>query len=284
MQELLADPLVQSAGLPLTVAFAVAGLIRLIGGEQRGTALASVAVAVGFVCAYAAVLGWPPMPPVSSNQKLVYIAVVGLATGAALDFGRASKALERILVAVLPLAALIWLGWNRLKAPDPAFLGLIAVLWIGGMVVLWRVGDARGWGIASSVMMLMASLGAGGLAVLGSAASLAQLFFALAAALGGFMLWNWPKPRLPFRAAALFGAGLTWLALADAVVLYTKTPVVTFLPLLLVFFVEPLARRLPLPRSALGDALLPVAHAAIALIPVLAAVGTFMLLVEPSGY
>ncbi|MEE8394085.1 MAG: hypothetical protein V3R66_07040, partial [Rhodospirillales bacterium] len=59
IKELLADPVVQSALLPLAASFASVGLIRLIGGPGLGGRLASLGLGLGLAAGYLSIHGLP---------------------------------------------------------------------------------------------------------------------------------------------------------------------------------------------------------------------------------
>lgn len=78
-----------------------------------GVRVAGCAIALAFIIAHLAILGWPPLPPRSSLQKLVYIALIGLLLGVVLEFLIASVTIRPVAV-VWPGAILAWLWWQQL--------------------------------------------------------------------------------------------------------------------------------------------------------------------------
>ncbi len=266
------SPLVQSGALPLVVTLAACGLLRLIGGESRGPLAASAAVSIGFLAAYVAISGVPLFPPRASSQKLAYLVLAGLALGLVIDLLRPGHRASWAAILVASGLGIAWLAWPRLGSADPAIVITFALVWMGSAMALVRLHAIRGRASDATVVLFAAALGLAAISLLGRTASYAQLGGALAAAAGGFLLWNWPVARFPFGAAAVLGAGGAFAAMGTNVIFYTQSSLFAMACLLPVFFVGVVADRLPIPRGSSGQALRPVVLAVLASIPVGAAV------------
>ena len=278
MAALLAHPIAQSALVPVVGAAVAAGLIRALGGRSRGAMLAGAAIALAFLLSYAATLGLPLLPPRAAVQKLFPLVVAGLALGSLLDLVRVPRRV--VLASLVPFVALGlgWIGGPRLAAgPIGEPVLVLSLTLVGSVVVLARLERRADDGPTPSVLLLVAALGTGGVAVAGASASLGQLAFALAASVGGFMLWNWPRSRFPFGRAALFGGGATLTFLAGQAVFFTDASRVALAVLVAVFFADGPVRRLMPGRGAAGRALRPVVVGLVALVPAAAAVAWAML-------
>ena len=94
-------------------------------------------------------------------------------------------------------------------------------------------------------MVLVTGIGMSVIALIGAAASLSQLAAAVAAATGGFLLWNWPKQRYPFSMVALFGAASALFSIAATIVLFTRASTLALAILLGIFVAGLLRARLP---------------------------------------
>lgn len=115
-------------------------------------------------------------------------------------------------------------------------------------------------------MLLFAAIGVSIVALLGASASIAQLAGTLAAAIGGFLLWNWPWARYPLGAAGVLGGGGVLLSLVLTLGLFSEDVSRPALGLLiLIFLAPPLAARLPLGRYAVFG---PIVLGIVAAIPV----------------
>jgi len=279
LQALLDDPFVMSAVLaallPLALSAIFTGGLGAISMRAAGCA-----IVIAFVIAHLAIFGMPPLPPRSSLQKIAYAAVLGLALGIALEM-LGSRAPVKCIARAWPAVIVIWLGWQQLISLEPLALLRLALVYCAGAFVLDRLLVWRDSDIVVPSMLLVAGLGACGVAFLGAAASLSQLAAALAAATGGFLLWNWPTRRHALSVAAVFGAGSALFATAAATALFTRANDTALAMLVLVFAAGYLRDKLPLPQ---GPALRGLAFGAVALLPALAAVALAFFLSSPADY
>jgi hypothetical protein len=269
-------PAVTSLALPAFVVLALVLAFRLGLSREPAMRYSASALGLGFLAAYLAILGLPPLPPQSASHKLLYIALGGLALGVVLDLARDPLALRGPLLMALPAGALYWLGQNRLTTPfDTDTLVLFAALLSAAWVVMLRLDHLRKGkrGLDALVLLGVACVGLAVLMFLGKTASLAQLALALGVALGAGALWNWLHPRFVLAGAFLFGPALAFLALADIAALFSQSSKFA-LPLLLpVLFADLVARRIATGQGLLARATAPVVLALTALVPVGAAIG-----------
>ena len=264
MEEIIVQTLIWGVGLPLAAAIAVTGILRFALGADAGRAVAGGAIAIAFLASFAAVQSWPDFPPLSSGQKLPYIVLFGVVIGLALDALRA-ETFRAAAVVVWPAVIVGWIGWRRLTGLGAADLATLAVVFAAGVIILHRLHAHREGPPYAAVTVLAASIGTAAIAFVGGSASTAQVLGILAAATGGFLLWNWPKPRIPFGAAALMGAGGAYVTIFTTGVLFTETSRIALALMALVFLV-PLAMRNTgiVNRPAVG----PLVIGAVSVVPV----------------
>lgn len=244
----LNDPLVQTAALPLAAALIAALLIRLLGGPGRGAALAGAGIVLGFITAYVAIAGAPSPEPRGAAQKLVYIAIAGLAIGLLIDLWRAPGWIAWTALLAWPTLALAWLAESRLAQATLETWILLGPVWLAIMATMLRLERAARRDIDAGILMLVLCLGLGSIALFGRSAAFTQFSFALAAAVGGFLLLNWPKPRFAMGSAVLIGAGGTLTAIGAILVLFSRAERWALAVLLLTLIADPLCRRV-LPKS-----------------------------------
>ena len=275
--------LVHSALVPFAVSAVAAGLLRLIGGAERGAMIAAAGISLAFLVGYVLILGLPAAWPTSAAQKILVIAVLATLVGLALDLSKDTPEVTRLLAYLLPLAALLWLGWTRVTAPDWADIAALAVTAIAGGFAIARTLAQDAEATESGIKLMVAAAALGFIAVLGRSASFGQLSGILAAATAGFLAWNWPIPRFRFAAAAVLGCGVIFLALTGAVAVFTNAPKPALGLLFPIFFADMAVGRIRIGTRRLDDAVRPVLVFVVALIPAIAAVGLAHLL-GGSGY
>ncbi len=269
----LSSPLIQSGLVPLAASLALVGLIRLIGGSGRGAALAGLGLALALLASYWATLRIPNFPPVGATNKLFYIIVAATVAGFAADLiGHANWTGRAVAVLAGPLAAL-WVGVdNALDTPWPSRAAILAVMLVtaGAGWTLHTI-DKRSSDVGAGILVL--ALAISGCAFLGKSASSAQLAGGLAAATGGFLLWNWPKVRFPFNVAALAASLALIGGLAAQLVLFVpKLESLALAPLAVLPFLVPLGARLVKGSGMIAQGTRPVVTGLVCAVPAVAAV------------
>ncbi len=268
IQEIVIDALLSGVVLPLFVAIVAVGAIRFGLVESIGQRLAAGAIAIGMLASIAAMAAWPPFPPISASQKLGYLVLLGVVLGTLLDLVGKPAGFPRFrLLSILlwPTIVVGWIGWRQIAALDPVAMVQLALIDLAGIVLLWRLYDEPGPAPNAPVALIAASVGAAIIALIGHASLISQYYGALAAATGGYVLWNWPSPRDAFGAAGVLGAGGAFLALTTIMVQFTETNTLALAFVLLVFLCPVVARAT---RYGKGSASAPVATAVICLVPV----------------
>jgi hypothetical protein len=253
--DLLHDPTFQSSVLPLIASFLLVGVLRFSLGSKFGPEFSSAGIVIAFMIIYCVVNGVPASPPRSASQKLIYIVLASIFFGLIIDLlGR--PRIIKPLVLVFLLTALIWLGWSQVIAVNWAAIssvfGLILIVVIATLNNL----DNPQHQSDTPVVLLVVAIGLGVIALYSSSALIAQLSFALAAALGGFMLWNWPKEHYPFTLVGLIGTSSILFSLASILLITSKPNLIGMGFLALALFADSVLPGLPsffqkLPRSVI---------------------------------
>lgn len=276
MTELLHDPFIQSSLLPLALALLAVGVLH-----RLWKPLAAAAVGAVFLGVFALVVGVPALPPPSSVGKLFWASAAGLALGTVLDLAGVKGRAGAAVLALWLVAALVWIA---LPALDGLTAGVtLAVLAAGGVAFLFGSGAGAAGPVGGASLLLALSLAIGGTALIGSSASIAQMALALAAATGGFLLWNWPVARHVWGQAGRAALGVAVL-LAAVLALFTQTQAAVLLLTLPAVLAGRV--RLPLPDTAVGRAAGAAVVTVVTLIPALAAIAAAYALSggEPSPY
>lgn len=264
---------VQSALIPAVLGFVLTGAVRLANGRTRGPLVAGAAVSLSFAAVYFLIIGIPPHPPVNGLEKLVYGVAGGVALGFCLDVLRLPAFFRWLLFPVGGAALLYWLELPGIETAGAMALIGLGAMWLASVAALWRLEAEREAGLNPTVMLMIAALGLAAVTMLGGATEISHLAVALATALFGFSLWNWPTNVFPYGAALLMGAGGTLFLLAWIAALHYATVSLPALAiLLLVFFADIAARHMHLGDSRAARAATPIVLAAVCCVPALGAV------------
>jgi len=275
MNDLLANPAIQSGAIPFFTALLVAAILGF-SGLQSGLRYAGLAVLAGFLVAYVVALGLPPLPPKSSGQKIAYIAILAAFSG--LFFGGRLKALA------VAAFGIVWIGWRKIVA-EPSLDHLSIGLILAGTAIAIFASERDAEDSADkAVPLLVISFAVAGLAFMGASASIAQNAGALSAALGGLLIINWPKRRFGLNAVARLVPIMVLAALATQITLFTTAPAWVLVLLLPALFADQFLDRWQASYTALTR---PVFIAFIATVPAVAALSAAWFAVSSgpsSGY
>ena len=194
------------------------GVLRWMLGAHWGKRLAATAVGVALLVAHALTFGAPVWPALSGVEKLPLLFVLLLAGGLAIEIWRPGRNAVAAVTVAAVVAIVLWLAWPQLGD--------------GGMEMLWLLGPAA---VLALAMIVLAALGLAGASFNAGSLTLLQAALALAAAVGGFALWNWPVPRLPFNVVGVAVGALGCFAVALLLLLLTEIRPWALLPLPLIF-------------------------------------------------
>jgi hypothetical protein len=268
----LDHPLIASVLLPLLLATALTGVLRLIPAGQRGRHVAASAVGLALIGAYVLTFGAPAWPARSGIEKLPMLFILLLAGGFVLDMIIAGPILTGIAACLGVPAVTLWLAWPQLERGESGLMALLALAALLGLACLAMLAKTPANGTNRPAMLIVAALGLAGAGFNAGSLVLMQIALTLAAALGGFALWNWPIARLPLSVAGVAVGGIGCFALALLLVLLTDIRPWALLALPLVFTANFLSKRLPVPRRLSRTAVEPVYIVLIGLVPMVATI------------
>ncbi|MDH4172239.1 MAG: hypothetical protein OEV97_00690 [Betaproteobacteria bacterium] len=241
LQDLLANPAVQSSVLPLAAGLACAALLYPV----RLEGLAAIA---GFLAAVAAI-GNFGLEPLTATRKIVVTGAAAAAIGVLSDFAFKPTRFSAPVLGAIFGAAALWVFASVLRQKAPLELALVGAgvvaltVWLVSATVSLQLDSAR-----AGASGLMLGLGTGVSAVLGASALIGQYGMALGAACGGFLLLLLALgPRVGAGHALTLTVSVLSALLAAASVLLAQVPAVALAALALV----PVAARLPLPGTPL---------------------------------
>lgn len=192
MDQLLSDPLVQSAAVPLVTALVSGVLLYRIGWFWAG-----LSVPLGFYASAWLVTGMQLLP-LTSTHKILLLGFVAAIAGLALDGYRGRRRFAPWLLFVAGAAAALWIVWPvvaRREGWRSWSLAAGAGLYVGWLMAASAGLRSRPLGAAAMVLSL--ALGTAVCAVFGASTLLGQLAASIAAAAGAYLLLAllWPRPR-----------------------------------------------------------------------------------------
>lgn len=239
MNELMTNPLFQSALAPLLVALITAALLRPLGGMWAG---------LGFAFGYAASVYFTTgfqLFPLTSTRKILLLAAVAVLLGVVLDHVWRSRRLVPWVLAVVAVAAGVWVIWPVLKRAEGWDIGLLL---LAPVYVAWLIAWADGLrdkAIPASTAALALGVGTGVSAVLGASALLGQLGGAIGAAAGAMLMWTAFDKRFRLGRSFILPVAMLAALIGIASVIYAGMSAYALLPLALI----PLAARIPVKAS-----------------------------------
>ncbi len=243
---------------------------------------------------YSAFLRSPP----ASIQKVFYLAVLAWVAGLVIDVTHTERAMGHLLSYVFPVIALLWLGWRLITGgPSAADVAAMVCLYAAAILVFWRVAatarsadvetDSR-YALLPSILVMVAAMASGFVAVIGASASLAQLALALGFAAGGYLFWNYIAylrrgQTFTFGATGAFGAAGIWLVLIDVMALFaTRVSRWALLLAVLVFAADLVVRRVAL-EGHWARWLNPVLYGVLVALPAVAAIVIATVTADPGS-
>ncbi|MGF1546250.1 MAG: hypothetical protein ACFCUG_02855 [Thiotrichales bacterium] len=258
----LDHPLIESVAIPLAAALLLTGLAWRFG--RRGWAGVAVAPAV-LLATLLIVNGWH-WPALTGLHKLPWLIALLLAlqvVALACTTPRTRQIWALATIAVV-LSGLVWIGWPRLAHHAARTTVEIGAVLPAILIAIALLARTTGGITQVATAVVVAALGVAGMAFLAGSLALMQLGLAIAAATGGFALWNWPRPRFAFSPEFVW-LMVSSLGLIVALVLWlTPIPRWAPTPLLLIATLPALVARLPLPARWSRTLLAPVLVALLA--------------------
>lgn len=240
MDELLANPVFQTAVVPFIAAL-IAGFIL----NRLGWYWAGLTIIVGFIaCAW--LITDLKLFPLSSTRKIILLGLVAVAAGIVLDFySGVRRFIPYILFAGGAVAAL-WVIWPALMRKEGMEFWLLAVgacVYAGWLMAAME--GLRTQPIRAGSAALALGMGTGVSAVMGASALLGQLASSIAAASGAYLLLAIFVPKQSAGSILTTPVALLCGLFGIAGHVYATIPWYT-LPLLAII---PLLARVPLPKQ-----------------------------------
>ncbi|GGK71334.1 hypothetical protein [Amphritea balenae] len=280
MENLLNNPMLQSSLLPLLISLIVAGVVGF--SSAKGQRFAAIAVAISALATIIVISGLS-FPPKATSQKLPYLIMAGAIIGLLVDALNIKGWSYKLVSLIIPLGMVGWLFGARFNSMDLVGGFYLIVITLLAILTLWQ-GDNQRNRIDSGLKLLFISGGLGAILLIGSSAMLAQTAFGLMAAIGGLLLWNWPKFRFNIGASILFPIVAILSAMAAQGLFFTKASGIALLLLMPLLLIDLIMPRIPLLNRAATPMTRALSLGAIGVMILPVAIGSALLLTETSGY
>ena len=259
----LDDFIVPAALVIFGAAFLFTGATRLIWGKERGPRRAALGAGLVIPIACLAIAGMPQFPPESLIDLIPILAAVGFFFGVILDLEEIDRWPRRAVTIFAPLTGLVWVVAEASESISSQTDRNVTVAMFAAMAIATvRVSRGRGSAMTAPIQLAVAAIGLGVLAWVGGSGLLAQISAAVAFAVSGFLIWNWPVFRFPPGAALVMGAAVPLAAIGGALTLSGTVGGGALAILVLIFFSDWLAGAISLGGSSLAQAMRPILVAA----------------------
>lgn len=168
---------------PLAIGVVLFVLMRKIAVP---TAIIGLVVGLMLLAIFVLLEGWPSLPPISSKPK-VAVLMCGFAVLSVLTMSLQS--IRWIIVSGMLIAAMAWIGWNRISdiAMAPRFIALLAPILVGGWA-FQNLKPQNASGLIWPITLISFAIGGALVSLSGAYIGFAQMMGALAAFVGGFAL------------------------------------------------------------------------------------------------
>jgi len=229
MNDLLANPAIQSGIIPFVIAMIAAWALRRLGWVWSGLGFAiayyvSVYFAAGF-----------QFTPLTSTRKILILGIVAIAVGLAVDFLKQKPRLLPVAIFVIGAIAMGWVIWPvaaRQEGGDFWILLLPSLIYAGWITASTE--SLRSKPDEGAMVALALGLGTGISAMLGASALLGQLGIAIGAIAGGYLILLLLKQNIQLGSNFMLPVSLLSGLLGIAAVVYASLPWYSLLPLLII--------------------------------------------------
>ena len=235
MNELINNPLFQSALTPFVVALTSGALLKSMGNSWAG-----LGFALGYTASIYFTTGFQLLP-LTSTRKIVLLALIALAIGVLLDQLKYSHRFVPWALAVIAAGAATWVIWPVLKRAEGMEFWLLS---LSTVYTAWMVGwidSLRNQQLAATTSAVSLGVSTGVSAVLGASALLGQLGGAIAAAAGALIMLQLFLKRIIVGRSFVLPVAMLASLIGIAAVIYAGMSWYALIPLALI----PLAARLP---------------------------------------
>ncbi len=240
------EPVIMLMVLPFLITIIGHGLFRYFAGEGLGHSLANSSLTIAFIITLLIFYGIPNIPIRTNTDQLFLICLISLCFGFIQDrYPKISFLSPQIHIALMILVV-FWIYANNGAFPViRADIFALAYITIIAIILFLKLEDIQYNDLQAPVSLFWAAVG---LYVVskGSDIPLSEnLMMILIAALGTYLILNFPKPKFPFGASALYPGYLIVLSVAIQMFNVDPSLGLSLFILTAIFYSENIIRLLP---------------------------------------
>jgi hypothetical protein len=232
--------------LPFLITIIGHGLFRYFAGEGLGHTLANSSLIIAFIITLLIFYGFPTLPVRTNTDQLFWISLISLCFGFLQDRYPKMNLISPHVHIALMILVVFWIYANNTTFPvakgDLYSLAFVTIL---SIILFLKMEDIQYNDLQAPVALFWAAVG---LYVISQGADIPlseNLMMILIAALGTYLILNFPHPKFPFGASALYPGYL--IILCVAMQMFNVDPSLAFSLLILIgiFYTENFINMLP---------------------------------------
>lgn len=240
------EPVIMLMLLPILITIIGHGLFRYFAGEGLGHTLANSSLTIAFIVTFTIYYGLPSLPIRTSTDQLFFICFISLCFGYLQDrypkIGFLSPA-SHLAIMVL---VVFWIYAADIPSPfEKAELFSLAYITIIAIILFLKLEDIQYNDLQAPVALFWAAVG---LYVVSKGASIPlseNLMMILIASIGSYLILNFPHPKFPFGASALYPCNLIILSVAMNMYSVDHSLAFSLVILTSIFYTQNIIRLLP---------------------------------------
>ena len=240
------EPVILLMVLPFLITIVGHGLFRFFAGEGLGHSLANSSLTIAFIVTLLFYYGIPNIPIRTNTDQLFVICLISLCFGFFQDRYPKISFLSPQIHLALMILVVFWIYANNGSFPVlKTDIFALAYIIIAAIILFLKLEDIQYNDLQAPVSLFWTSVGLYAVAK-GSDIPLSEnLMMILIAALGTYLILNFPRPKFPFGASALYPGYL--IILSVAIQMFNVDPSLGFSLLILtaIFYTENIIKLLP---------------------------------------
>ncbi len=240
------DPIITLMILPFTITIIGHGLFRFFAGEGLGHTLANGSLIIAFIITLLVFYGLPGIPIRTNTDQLLFICLISLCFGFLQDRYPNINFLSPTIHIALMILVVFWIYTNNGNFPViRTSLFSLAYITILAITFFLKLEDIQYNELQAPVALFWVAVGLFVVARRSEIFISENLMLILISALGAYLILNFPRPKFPFGASALYPGYLIILSVSMQMVNIDPSLAFSLLLLSIIFYTENLINFLP---------------------------------------